>query len=340
MSRSLAVKFVVGGGVLLCALVWWSGRQPAKMISTMEQKAGANPASSSPDKIIPPQKDLGALPAPARPLVPFWQDQLFALQAVTNSLFGASADDFMKELQTFAEGVDIADLPDILKKLQELQAQKPTVIGRDLELRLLRRWSGSDARSAAEWAAQTPPEVHDEALMSAAGDWAKQDLAAATAWAGQLPADGDRQNALKSVAGVLAYSDPQKSLALAAALPADSGRDEIITCAAGIWAANAPKDAAAWAVQIPDDTLRLQVVSATAMSWGDSDSSSAANLAINSLPAGEVQNKTVLAIVQRWGLKDAAAASAWVAQFPQGDLRQAAMDAITADKDRSRPPAF
>jgi hypothetical protein len=337
MSRSLAVKFVVGGGVLLCVLIWWNGRPPVKMISAIELKAGVNPTSSLPGEIVPPPKDLGVLPppAPVRPVVPFWRDQLFAVQAVTNSPFGASADDFMKELQTFAERIDAADLPDVLKKLQELQTQNPTVIGRDLEMRLLRRWSGSDAGSAAEWAAQAPPPIHDEALAASVDDWSKQDLAAATAWAGQLPEGSDRQNALKSLAGVLAYSDPQKSLTLASALPADAGRDEIITRAAEIWAASSPKDAAAWAVQISDEALRSQVVSAAAMGWGDNDPYAAANLAINSLPAGEVQNKTVLAIVQRWGLKDAAAASAWVAQFPQGDLRQAAMDA--ASNDPSRP---
>src|SRR4051812_11622237 len=53
-------------------------------------------------------------PRDRRSLLPepfLWHDRLLTLQAETNELFGASGEERMKELQTFVEGLSVADLP-------------------------------------------------------------------------------------------------------------------------------------------------------------------------------------------------------------------------------------
>jgi hypothetical protein len=119
-------------------------------------------------------------------------------------------------------------------------------------------------------------------------------------------------------------------------LPSDSTRNELTTRATEAWAASAPESAAAWAKQIPDEALRGQVISGVATTLGSSDPVAAANLAINSLPAGEFQDQAVVAIVQRLAQTDQAAAEAWVAKFPEGSLRQTAQATLTREIERNR----
>jgi len=49
-------------------------------------------------------------------------------------------------------------------------------------------------------------------------------------------------------------------------------------------------------------------------------------MAITSLPGGKTQEDVLVGIVQRWTQKDPATAAAWVARFPEGALRSAAVE--------------
>lgn len=273
-----------------------------------------------------------SFPAPVAP----WHEKLSAIHKI-GKVFGKSGEEQLQELQTFVDSLSPADLPDVFRELQELQKQDPTESGRELQWRLLRHWAESDARAAAAMTAEMPEgSDRQEALANIAGVWARQNFSEAATWAGQLSNGDERQSALESVAGEAVYTDPQAALKLATTLPLDSSRDELITRATEVWAASDPESAVAWAKQIPDNTLREQVISGIATTWGNSDPVAAANLAINSLPAGEFQDKAVVAIVQRWAMTDQAAAEAWVANFPEGSLRQSAQATIAREIERSR----
>ena len=254
-----------------------------------------------------------------------WHERLLALHGI-GKLFGVGAEERMKELQDFVESLDASDVPAAVKELQELQTQDPTETGRDLRLRLLQKWGASDIRSAADWTAQMPAgSDREEAITTMAGEWSGQNFSDAAAWAGSLSDPAEKQSALASVADAAVYTNPKAALTLACTLDSSSARDEVIMRAAGVWASTAPDDAVAWAKQIPDETLRAQAIASIAIYWGNTDPVAAGTLAVNSLPAGPVQNMAVIAVVQRWRQTDVAGVTDWVNQFPEGSLRQTAM---------------
>ena len=269
-----------------------------------------------------------------------WDRKMSQFQGNPESLFGPSADENMQALQAFIESIPLDQMPAALTELQQLQSQNPTVRGKDMEMRLIRRWAVNNPNQAAQWAAQMPADVRQDAVTAASEKWAEKDFSAATNWVAGLTDESARLTAINAVIGQTVYSNPQGALTMAADLPQDANRDQLNKNAAGGWAANAPEDAIAWAKQITDDGLRQQVISAIAMGMADKNPASAANLAVDSLPAGKVQQDTVLAIVQRWGIIDPTAANAWVKEFPDPDFRQTALDTIANGIERSKSPTF
>lgn len=269
-----------------------------------------------------------------------WDRKMSEIQGNTESLFGPSADENMPALQAFIESIPLDQMPAALTELQQLQSQNPTVRGKDMEMRLIRRWAVNNPNQAAQWAAQMPADVRQDAVTAASEKWAEKDFSAATNWVAGLTDESTRLTAINAVIGQTVYSNPQGALTMAADLPQDANRDQLIKNAAGGWAANAPEDAIAWAKQITDDGLRQQVISAIATGMADKNPASAADLAVDSLPAGKVQQDTVLAILQRWGMIDPTAANAWVKEFPDPDFRQTALDTIANGIERSKSPTF
>jgi hypothetical protein len=271
---------------------------------------------------------------------PPWRERLSALQG-RGELFGQGAEERFKELTDFVEKFATADVPNAVRELQEIQAQNPTVTGRYLQAHLLRRWAESDLPTAIGWITQLPAgDERQEAITSAAGIWARQDFAEAARWAAHLPESAERQSARESVAAEAADANPLEALKLASVLLPSATRDDIITRAAAAWAAAAPEDATAWVQQIADPSLREQVIAGIAATWGEGDPVAAGNLAIQSLPRGALQDRTVMAIVQRWMQIDAKGAAAWVNQFPAGELRQTAVAMMSDYGARSQriPP--
>jgi hypothetical protein len=323
--------------ILIAAIVFLVMFAVVKLVSSDKPLAGIAPpiAARTLNVETPPFK-----PGSHTPSLFVWHESLLAIQSNTNSLFGAGADNAMTELQSFAENIPDADLPYALSELQQLQSELPTSKGRDLEMRLLRRWSHISPSSAARWSMQMPEDIRADAISAVAKTWTASNAQAASDWAISITDSVSKSIAIKSVIGAAQYHDPKEALILAADLPQDATRDEMIQNAAGVWASTSPQEAITWAKDIPDDALRQQVVSVIATTWADTDPITAANLAIDSLSAGQVRDRTVLAIVERWGLTDATGATEWVKSFPDSELRNAALGAIAADVQRSKSPSF
>lgn len=340
MTRTRIIGITVGGGLLVFLGVWgWQQFRPSETTSSGSEALVSTPAP-------PPATDAPSL-APAveeNPPTPpvsgssaSWQDTLAALQGRTGEVAGQQGEERMKELQTFAESVSLADLPAAMKMLQELQAKKPTEMGRDLQMRLVRQWGDKDVNAAAAWATTMPTgNDRQEALSALGGIWARKSFDEAAAWAEKLPAGAERNKVLESVAYEVIYTDPIDALNLVGSLPAGEARNEIVMNASSTWADTAPQEAIAWAQKVPDKGLREQVTSAIAIKWGEKDPVAAGQLAAKSLPAGPVQDKTVIAIVERWAFTNEAAAKAWVEKFPEGELRKKALETVEYTGKRSR----
>jgi hypothetical protein len=344
MKRHQMIKVAVVLGLLMVGLFLIKSLSPVPAKSVAQGKraevdvqsphfGSTNPTTTSLEGDL--NRKAPSSPPPVNP----WEDKLAALHDI-GELFGVGAEDRMKQLQDFVESLPADDVPAVVKELQVMQTQNPTATGRDLLLRLLQSWARSDMRAAADWTAQMPAgSDRQEALVTMAGAWAGQNFEEATAWVGQLPDKTERQTVLQGVSDAAVYVNPVDALKLAGSLDETPARDDTIARAAGVWAIKAPGDAVSWAKQIPDDALREQVISSVATSWGEQDPVAAANLAINSMSPGPLQDRAVAGIVQRWGIVDAAGAAAWVNQFPEGTLRQTATAMLDQIAEHNNPTA-
>jgi hypothetical protein len=102
------------------------------------------------------------------------------------------------------------------------------------------------------------------------------------------------------------------------------------------WAVTEPVAAADWAGRISSLPLRATSLAGIAIVWSEQDPAAAAAMAVQELPAGRLQADTIVSIVQRWGRQAREDAAAWVDQFPEGDLRDAAMESLAAGSNEPR----
>lgn len=190
----------------------------------------------------------------------------------------------------------------------------------------IRGWAQSAPREAAGWAtALSAGDNRRFALETAALAWGDRDPASAAQWARGLPDQAERALALTDIADEAVRSDPILALELARSLP-DAIRSEIVPRATREWATQDPAAAADWARRISGESLRATVLAGIATVWSDQDPVKGATLAVKELPAGRLQADAVVSIVQRWVQQSPAVAADWVQQFPDGDLRDAAIE--------------
>jgi hypothetical protein len=220
-------------------------------------------------------------------------------------------------LQETVDGIATNDFPAAFAHLVELQGSGPTDAGRELQLRLLQRWAEIDIRAATEALAGFSATDRSEACERVAAVCARQNVEEAIAWAQRLPEDAARQSALLAIAHEVASQNPAQALMLASQTIVPAEKQSIVTQAASTWAVTSPEAAAAWAGQIRDSSLREQTLAAIATSWANNDPLAAAQFILDSLPEGPIQDNAVMGIMQRLASRDADAASAWVAQFPE-----------------------
>ena len=192
----------------------------------------------------------------------------------------------------------------------------------------VRTWAQSDPRAAAEWASALPADANRRfALEAIAIAWGARDPAAAARWAEGLSDETERTQALTAIAIEAVRGDPRLALELACSLP-DAAMGEIVPRAAMEWAMQDTAAATEWARQISGLSLRATVLAGIATVWSEQDPASAASMAVEELPTGRLQADTIVSIVQRWNQRSPAEATEWVDQFPEGDLRDAAIESL------------
>jgi hypothetical protein len=325
MKRGRAILTAAGAVVLILA---------GAAFLKVEKPADGKESSAAVDEarlLTVSERERGSVKSGPRS----WREELPQLQGM-EELFGAGSEGRFKALQEFVERLPAGELPAVLKQLAELQGIKPTVCGRDLEARVLRRWADLDPRAAAGWAAEGRGENRGDLLGIAGSSWARVNFAAASEWSTRLEAEADRQRAVSGVAYEAIEKEPGKALELLRGLSADVERDRTMVMAVASWTVGAPVEAAAWAKQVPEEGLRQQCVSAVALAWAAREPGDAAELALGSLPHGKLQDHTVLSIARRWAMTQPVEATAWVEGFPEGELRKAALESIRVDRERMR----
>lgn len=172
-------------------------------------------------------------------------------------------------------------------------------------------------------------------VETAAIAWGERDPSAAAQWARSFSDSAERVLAMTTVAGEAVRSDPILALEIASDLPGAAG-EEIVMRATKEWAAQHPWEAADWARGISGESLRAIVLAGIATAWSEQDPVAAGTLAIDALPSGRLQADTVVSIVQRWNQQSPADAAAWVDEFPDGELRDAAIEQLAKATSRTK----
>ena len=226
--------------------------------------------------------------------------------------------------KSIADFVAAVPLTEIGLWLNYLATVDPSELAADLKHRLTRRWSERDPQAVVDWLNITG--TGQDLIDDLAVVWVNQNPSNALDWGRSLNDEDLRNRVLTEQAGELVRSDPTQALTIAIDLPADSSRGELVTRATAEWAVADPENAAAWAEKVFDENLRSQILASVAVAWAKRDPAAAANLAVSALPAGRLQENTVVSVVQRWAQIAPQAAAQWVEQFPAGILRQAAIE--------------
>jgi hypothetical protein len=91
-----------------------------------------------------------------------------------------------------------------------------------------------------------------------------------------------------------------------------------------------PEGALAWArsLQLPEE--RGDAIGRIAVVLSTSDAARAATLISEEVPEGLPRDRAAVQVVQRWTQSAPAEAAAWVASFPAGKVREAAVDSLAA----------
>jgi hypothetical protein len=229
------------------------------------------------------------------------------------------------EIQRVTQNIADAALPNVLEWMNRDEANL------DLKEALVRRWTQFDPGAAAAWAVNLPEGPNRRRLIEQiAMMWGSNDVAAAANWAQGLPEDQSGQAAVRDVAYEAARREPLIALELASPLPPTNERNDLLVHAISQWATADAPAAAAWADKVPDRHLRERLVGAVAAALADQDGRAAATMAFRELAPGEEQDRTAVAVVQRWAQSSPSDAASWVSRFPEAPAGMAAAENLVS----------
>jgi hypothetical protein len=192
---------------------------------------------------------------------------------------------------------------------------------------LVRRWADNNPMAAAFWVATRlyNQDSRDEALGQLAIAWANRDLSGAVNWLAFMANDKNHDRLAINVAYEAARSDPVTALRIATALPQSQERDDLIAFAVQQWSDTDDDAVEQWIAAVQDPALRQRLEADAAITLAAHDAATAATRLAEKLDSGAEQDRSAVAVVQRWAQQAPQAAGAWVLQFPDSTARAAAL---------------
>lgn len=219
-----------------------------------------------------------------------------------------STDDLLAQLEAALKPYDPAKNANFLKLLAELVRRDPA--------------------AAAQFAESLPVgQVRNDVLLHVAQDWAGQDPSNAEAWAAQLPDKNESLAVLSDVCFKVSEANAAQSVQMAVKdnLSAMPG---VLQNLVSQWAHQDFPNALAWTENQPDGEQRDQMMERLAVLQSQTDPAEAAKLVAEEIPPGPAQDDAVISVTYAWGLRDMAAATAWVNLFPPGPLQERAKNEL------------
>ena len=158
-------------------------------------------------------------------------------------------------------------------------------------------------------------------------DWARKDPEAALAWAQKQPdSDDARKEALIDACFQIAQTDPDRAVTLAERYNLD--RSVVLTNLAQQWAVKDLASAYDWIAKQSDDDQRNALGTGLTLVWSKTDPVAAAQFVVQRMTPGLAQDNAVIMVLHQWALIDQPGATIWAREFPEGPLRDTALNEL------------
>jgi hypothetical protein len=283
-----------------------------------------------------PESDQSADPRPAG-LVP--ASDADPIEAALLSI--EASDDTADHSELIAEITSQIRHSEIPRWLAQLARPGLSESATELRDQIIRRWFRGEPAAAVQWTQRMAEQgLRGELLHEVALAWADMDRQQAAVWARSLPDDSARTEIMTRLGFEAARSEPKQAINIAHDLPASSARDELLIHALRQWAATDPTAALDYSRKIPEQDLREQALAGVAIAAAEDSGAAAATVVANELRTGEVQDRTAIAVVQRWAQRAPESVATWVASFDEGPTQDSAAQqlvTIWAQQSQSAP---
>lgn len=164
--------------------------------------------------------------------------------------------------------------------------------------------------------------------------WVKKDPGAAWDWALKQPDNDRRVELLEAMCYEIAQDgDPARAVTLADNLRlADHGT---LANLEQQWAEKDLTAACEWAVAKPAGDEKNELLERVAYVWASADPENAAQLVVEKMSPGNAQTEAVISVLHQWASRDFKGAMAWAELFPDGQIRQRAMNELSGVREYS-----
>lgn len=229
----------------------------------------------------------------------------FALKKRGRKTKSGQDGDFQAKIQAIVDTADATNAEPVLSLLADWVKIDPVAAGRYAKTLPAGRWRETIVRQLAQ-------------------DWAGQDPAGAEKWASRLPEQTERDSTVSAVCFQVAQTDARSAIEMAERQGLGVAPGAVMENLVQLWAAQDIPSASAWVQAFPAGDERDAMWGRLAYVQSASQPAAAADLVVDQIPAGPIQNEAVISVLHQWAARDLTAATAWVNQFPPGALRDRA----------------
>lgn len=328
MPRYISIVAIAVVGIFL-----WHGNHPLENKLSMPAAVTAvpdQPAGQLPD-LIPVVTDAVASNAVASTRDPF-EETMALIHLKSRQWSETQTGD--RETQDRLQNELLAMLTDD-NAAEIIQSLSPEELDSPFGVSALFHWMKMDPVTAANWVASRPDATEDQAWVVAHNLFA--DGIDLQSYSDQLPDTGWKQKFLTDAGLGVLSKNPMEAINLAQRMNPGSAQTSLLQTVASDWIGSDPDKALDWIVSVNDPLLQEQLVAAGAKTYAATDPGLAAAWFVSSVKSEEVLNNNLPNLVEIWAAKDPPAAADWVAQFPDGDMRRAALDIIVSRWLQSDP---
>jgi hypothetical protein len=201
----------------------------------------------------------------------------------------------------------------------------------------LHHWMQVDPVTASNWLASRPDTTEDQTL-AIAEDWAGN-RDGFRQYLDQLPDTAWKQSFLQDASSAMSSTNPLEAVKLAQQMKPGDAQTNLLRGVVCGWVSTDPNAALDWINSVNDPLLREQMTASAAQAYALTDPAQAAAWLVSEVKSDGVIKDSALNILSTWVTIDPAAAANWAAQFPEGDIKAAAVKTVSTYWQQTDPDA-